>query len=111
MFRAALLDAFKRTPLAGGVATVCYRDEPTRRIHHWDRLVPMRGSGGTPTGSRRRSGSMIATGLFGRPPVAAAARVHALNAFADACFTVSLAGSLLLSVSFEAARPRIIVYL
>lgn len=34
-----------------------------------------------------------------------------MNAFADACFTVSLAGSLFLSVSFEAARPRIIVYL
>lgn len=37
--------------------------------------------------------------------------VHATNAFAEACFTVSLAGSLFLSISFDAARPRIIVYL
>jgi MFS family permease len=51
------------------------------------------------------------TAIFGRPPVASAARVHALHSFANACFTVSLAGSLLLSVSFDAARPRIIAYL
>jgi hypothetical protein len=53
----------------------------------------------------------VATVFFGRPPVASAARVHALHSFANACFTVSLAGSLLLSVSFDAARPRIIAYL
>lgn len=37
--------------------------------------------------------------------------VHATNSFAEACFTVSLAGSLFLSISFDAARPRIIIYL
>jgi len=37
--------------------------------------------------------------------------VHMVNAFAEACFTVSLAGSLFLSISFDAARPRIIIFL
>jgi hypothetical protein len=59
----------------------------------------------------QRYPARAATAIFGRPPVASAARVHALHSFANACFTVSLAGSLLLSVSFDAARPRIIAYL
>ncbi len=37
--------------------------------------------------------------------------VHAVTGAADAAFTVSLAGSLFLSVSVDAARPRILVYL
>lgn len=49
--------------------------------------------------------------LLGRPPTSGAAIVHAINAFAEACFTVSLAGSLFLSISFDAARPRILIYL
>src|SRR6266542_5586778 len=59
----------------------------------------------------QRNLDRAATALFGSRPVVAAARVHTFHAFADACFTVSLAGSLLLSVSFESARPRIILYL
>ncbi|MGH9001015.1 MAG: MFS transporter [Acidimicrobiia bacterium] len=38
-------------------------------------------------------------------------RVHAAAGAADACFAVSLAGSLFFSVSLDAARPRIILYL
>ncbi|CAB4776614.1 unannotated protein [freshwater metagenome] len=49
--------------------------------------------------------------LLGRPPTSGAALVHAMHAFAEACFTVSLAGSLFLSISFDAARPRILIYL
>jgi predicted MFS family arabinose efflux permease len=37
--------------------------------------------------------------------------VHAVTGAADAAFTVSLAGSLFLSVSVDAARPRILAYL
>jgi Major Facilitator Superfamily len=37
--------------------------------------------------------------------------VNAVTGAADAAFTVSLAGSLFLSVSVDAARPRILVYL
>ena len=48
--------------------------------------------------------------LLGPTPRVPAA-VHMASAFAEACFTVSLAGSLFLSISFDAARPRIIVYL
>jgi predicted MFS family arabinose efflux permease len=71
-------------------------------------------------GVARRSGARVrhlhrpaslSAAILGPPSVVRAARVHALNSFAHACFTVSLAGSLFLSVSFEAARPRIIIYL
>jgi predicted MFS family arabinose efflux permease len=37
--------------------------------------------------------------------------VHAVTGAADAAFTISLAGSLFLSVSVNAARPRILIYL
>lgn len=49
--------------------------------------------------------------LFGRPPLSRAAHVHALTTLGDAFFTVSLAGSLFFNVSFDAARPRILLYL
>ena len=48
--------------------------------------------------------------LLGRTPGSPAV-VHLINGFAEACFTVSLAGSLFLSISFDAARPRIMIYL
>jgi predicted MFS family arabinose efflux permease len=48
----------------------------------------------------------VGTGPFRRLVV-----VHVVNAAAAASFTVSLAGSLFLSVSVDAARPRILVYL
>lgn len=49
--------------------------------------------------------------LFGAPPLSRAAHVHALTTMGDAFFTVSLAGSLFFNVSFDAARPRILLYL
>jgi hypothetical protein len=49
--------------------------------------------------------------VFGRQPLARQAETHALIAAADAGFAVSLAGSLFFSVSVDAARPRIILYL
>ena len=49
--------------------------------------------------------------LFGSGPVGRQARTHALITAADASFAVSLAGSLFFSVSVDAARPRIMVYL
>ena len=49
--------------------------------------------------------------VLGRQPIGAASLVHVLSAFGEACFTVSLAGSLFLNISFDAARPRILVYL
>ena len=39
------------------------------------------------------------------------ALVHALNTAGEACFAVSLAGSLFFGVSVDAARPLIILYL
>jgi hypothetical protein len=49
--------------------------------------------------------------VFGPEPLAALARVHAVSTAADACITVSLAGSLFFSVSVDAARPRLALYL
>jgi hypothetical protein len=49
--------------------------------------------------------------IFGRPPFRRQAYVHALATMGDAAFTVSLAGSLFFNVSFDAARPRILLYL
>jgi MFS family permease len=63
------------------------------------------------TGVPATRGRRARTVILGRPPTVSAAIVHALNGFAEACFTVSLAGSLFLSISFDAARPRIIIYL
>ncbi|MPY92930.1 MAG: hypothetical protein GEV08_07640 [Acidimicrobiia bacterium] len=53
----------------------------------------------------------LATSLFGEAPLSRAAHVHALATMGDAFFTVSLAGSLFFNVSFDAARPRILLYL
>jgi hypothetical protein len=49
--------------------------------------------------------------VFGPEPVAALTRVHAVSTAADAGITVSLAGSLFFSVSVDAARPRLALYL
>lgn len=50
--------------------------------------------------------------MTGRSPAfASLARVHVMSTAADACFTVSLAGSLFVNVSVDAARPRILLYL
>jgi hypothetical protein len=53
----------------------------------------------------------VAARVFGPEPLAALARVHAVSTAADACITVSLAGSLFFSVSVDAARPRLALYL
>ncbi|MET0728635.1 MAG: MFS transporter [Acidimicrobiales bacterium] len=55
------------------------------------------------TGRRER---WLGRGAFSRQ-----LQTHALCAAADACFTVSLAGSLFFSVPLTAARPRIVLYL
>jgi Major Facilitator Superfamily len=49
--------------------------------------------------------------VFGAEPLAALTRVHAVSTAADACITVSLAGSLFFSISVDAARPRLALYL
>jgi hypothetical protein len=49
--------------------------------------------------------------VFGAEPLAALGRVHAVSTAADACITVSLAGSLFFSISVDAARPRLALYL
>src|SRR3954451_11895542 len=49
--------------------------------------------------------------LFGRGPFGRLVVAHSVTTAADALFTVSLAGSLFFSVSADAARPRILLYL
>jgi hypothetical protein len=49
--------------------------------------------------------------VFGPEPLASLTKVHAVSTAADACITVSLAGSLFFSVSVDAARPRLALYL
>ena len=49
--------------------------------------------------------------LLGPPPLAHLARAHALGTAADACVSVSLAGSLFFALSVDAARPRLALYL
>jgi hypothetical protein len=51
------------------------------------------------------------TRVFGPEPLAQLVRTHAVSTAADACITVSLAGSLFFSVSVDAARPRLTLYL
>jgi hypothetical protein len=53
----------------------------------------------------------IARRLFGSGPFGRLVVVHSVTNAADALFTVSLAGSLFFSVSADAARPRILLYL
>jgi predicted MFS family arabinose efflux permease len=57
------------------------------------------------------SAAAFAGRLFGPQPFARLVHAHALSAAADACFAVSLAGSLFFNVSVDAARPRIVLYL
>ncbi|HEX5097085.1 MAG TPA: MFS transporter, partial [Acidimicrobiia bacterium] len=49
--------------------------------------------------------------VFGPEPLSALVRVHSISTAADACITVSLAGSLFFAVSVDAARPRLALYL
>jgi predicted MFS family arabinose efflux permease len=53
----------------------------------------------------------IARRLFGAGPFGRLVVLHSITNAADALFAVSLAGSLFFSVSAEAARPRILLYL
>jgi predicted MFS family arabinose efflux permease len=53
----------------------------------------------------------IARRLFGAGPFGRLVVVHSITNAADALFAVSLAGSLFFSVSADAARPRILLYL
>jgi hypothetical protein len=59
--------------------------------------------------SSRRAGPLAP--LLGSGPLRPLSKAHASIAAADAFFTVSLAGSLFFSVSVDAARPRIALYL
>ena len=56
-------------------------------------------------------GGKVARRLFGAGPFGRLVAVHTVTNAADALFTVSLAGSLFFSVSADAARPRILLYL
>jgi len=49
--------------------------------------------------------------VLGPTPFDRLTAVHAVSTAADACITVSLAGSLFFSVSVDAARPRLVLYL
>src|SRR3954466_2246172 len=53
----------------------------------------------------------VARRLFGPGPFGRLVVLHSVTNAADALFTVSLAGSLFFSVSADAARPRILLYL
>src|SRR5215207_11772566 len=53
----------------------------------------------------------IARKLYGSGPFGRLVVMHSVTNAADALFTVSLAGSLFFSVSADAARPRILLYL
>ena len=71
-----------------------------------------RGRSGRRRLTRALSGPAATRRLFGLPPLARpAAKAHGLIAAADALFAVSLAGSLFFSVSVDAARPRVLLYL
>ncbi len=59
----------------------------------------------------RLRSSAVVRGVLGSGPFGRLVAVHAVTNAADALFTVSLAGSLFFSVSADAARPRILVYL
>lgn len=49
--------------------------------------------------------------LFGTGHIAALTRVHSVHSAAESCFVVSLAGSIFFSVSPDAARPRVLLFL
>jgi len=49
--------------------------------------------------------------MFGRGRVAALTRVHTIHSAAESCLVVSLAGSIFFSVSPDAARPRVLLFL
>lgn len=55
--------------------------------------------------------SRVREAVLGRPPLDRLGVAHLLQALADGLFAVSLAGSLFFSVSIDAARPRILLYL
>lgn len=49
--------------------------------------------------------------LFGRGRIAALTRVHTIHSAAESCLVISLAGSIFFSVSPDAARPRVLLFL
>lgn len=49
--------------------------------------------------------------LFGTGRIAALTRIHSVHSAAESCFVVSLAGSIFFSVSPDAARPRVLLFL
>src|SRR3954452_19938883 len=55
--------------------------------------------------------SGVANWLVGSGRVRGLTEMHSLHAAAETCFTISLAGSIFFSVSADAARPRVLLYL
>lgn len=49
--------------------------------------------------------------LFGRGRIAMLTRVHTIHSAAESCLVISLAGSIFFSVSPDAARPRVLLFL
>jgi predicted MFS family arabinose efflux permease len=67
--------------------------------------------GGAARAWRRRLSGRSRPRLFGSGPFSYLRQTHAFSSAGDACFAVSLAGSLFFSVPLTAARPKIMLYL
>jgi hypothetical protein len=73
--------------------------------------VPTRDDGGPPLPRARSRAARFKRVLLGPAPSSGLVMVHGLHAAGGVLIGLSLADSLLFSVSFDAARPRIILYL
>lgn len=71
-------------------------------------VEPDRGAASTARVSR---GRRVDRWFFGSGHIAALTRVHGVHSAAESCFVVSLAGSIFFSVSPDAARPRVLLFL
>jgi hypothetical protein len=81
-----------------------------RRERHDDRVTDGHRSAVGAIQAQPQAGRVVC-GLFGEPLLRPLVVACAAGAAADALFTLSLAGSLFFSVSAEAARSRVLVYL
>ncbi len=67
--------------------------------------------GAAPTSVWRRSGDRLLGWMLGPPRQARLTITHCVHGAAETFFTVSMAGSIFFSVSAEAARPRVLLFL
>ena len=65
----------------------------------------------TEPGPAAPTGSALRHWLLGPPNLDRLTIVHCVHAAAEACFTVAMAGSIFFSVSPDAARPRVLLFL